>query len=102
MLPSCTHTQVTVYFTLNPAESVICNALVRLSCGVGYKLPAEAYGAVIAGYARLRDVDGALATLRAFHAAGGAPDAQMFGVLMDVCIKEGQFKRALQVCLPRT
>ena len=59
--------------------------------------PRQAYGALIAGYARMRDIDGALATLRKFHSVGGVPDSRMFDVLIDVCIKQGEFKRALQV-----
>ena len=62
--------------------------------------PQQAYGALIAGYARTRDIDSALAALRTFHSVGGVPDTRMFDVLIDVCIKQGEFKRALQVRIP--
>jgi hypothetical protein len=58
--------------------------------------PVEAYGAVVAGYARLRQVDAAVATVRAFHAVGGAPDVRMLDTLADLCVREGEFRRAWQ------
>lgn len=59
--------------------------------------PLRAYGALIQGYARLRQVEPALALLRDFYQLGGNPDAQMFDTLVDLCMRTGEFKRALQV-----
>jgi hypothetical protein len=42
-------------------------------------------------------VDSALSTLRNFYQLGGVPDAQMFDTLVDLCMRTGQFKRALEV-----
>ena len=57
----------------------------------------EATGAVLAGYARLQDTEAALGTLQAFVGAGGAPDNRMFDTLVDLCVRTGEFKRAMQV-----
>ena len=59
--------------------------------------PLEAYGALIAGYARRKDADLALSALQDFFELGGAPDAQMFDTVLDVCVRTGRFRRAMQV-----
>lgn len=77
------------------AESMLDTAR-RLAEAQGVPPPVEAYGAAVAGYARLRQVDAAVATVRAFHAAGGAPDVRMLDTLADLCVREGEFRRAWQ------
>ena len=52
---------------------------------------------MLAGYARLQDTEAALGTLQAFVGAGGAPDSRMFDTLVDLCVRTGEFKRAMQV-----
>jgi hypothetical protein len=57
----------------------------------------EAYGALLAGHARRRNVAAALGALQAFWAAGGQPDGAMFDTLVDLCVRTGEFRRAMQV-----
>lgn len=64
----------------------------------GLPPPLEAYGALIAGYARRKDADMALSALQDFFELGGQPDAQMFDTVLDVCVRTGRFRRAMQVC----
>ena len=68
-----------------------------LGSSVGLPPPLAAYGALIAGYARYRDADMALSALQDFFELGGQPDAQMFDTVLDVCVRTGRFKRAMQV-----
>lgn len=63
----------------------------------GLPPPLAAYGALIAGYARFKDADLALSALQDFFELGGQPDAQMFDTVLDVCVRTGRFKRAMQV-----
>ena len=66
----------------------------------GLPPPLEAYGALVAGYARRKDADMALSALQDFFELGGEPDAQMFDTVLDVCVRTGRFRRAMQVmCL---
>ena len=64
----------------------------------GLPPPLEAYGALVAGYARRKDADMALSALQDFFELGGQPDAQMFDTVLDVCVRTGRFRRAMQVC----
>lgn len=57
----------------------------------------EAYGALVAGYARLRMVTPAVDAVRRYHSAGGSPDVRMLESLADVCVRQGEYKVALQV-----
>ena len=57
----------------------------------------EAYGTIVAGYARRRDADMALSALQDFFELGGQPDLQMFDTVLDVCVRTGHFRRAMQV-----
>lgn len=57
----------------------------------------EAYGALLAGYARRRNTEAALSALQEFVERGGTPDAQMFDTVVDLCVCTGEFKRAMQV-----
>ncbi len=36
-------------------------------------------------------------TLQGFWERGGAPDGQMFEVVADLCVRTGEFRRAMQV-----
>ena len=63
--------------------------------------PLEAYGALLAEYARRRDAEAALSVLRDFCERGGTPDDQMFDTVMDLCMRTGEFRRAMQVRLYR-
>ena len=58
--------------------------------------PVEAYGAVVTGYVRMKMVKSAVDTVRRFHAAGGKPDIQMLDQLVDVCVRTGEYKVAMQ------
>ena len=60
----------------------------------------QAYGAIVAGFARQRDANAALDIFRHFIAAGGAPDKMMFDTLLSLCIKCEEYKSARQVCSP--
>lgn len=63
----------------------------------GQPPPVEAYGALVAGYARLRQAQPALGAVRRYHAAGGAPDKRMLETLADVSLRVGEYKVAMQV-----
>ena len=63
----------------------------------GLAPPLEAYGALIAGYARRKDADLALSALQDFFELGGQPDFQMFDTVLEVCVRTGHFRRAMQV-----
>ena len=65
----------------------------------GQLAPVEAFGALVQGYARLRQVDAAVDAVRRYHAAGGVPDVRMLRALADVCVKMGEYKVAMQVGL---
>ena len=67
-----------------------------LGCCTGLPPPLEAYGALVAGYARRKDADMALSALQDFFELGGQPDAQMFDTVLDVCVRTGHFRRAMQ------
>lgn len=58
--------------------------------------PVEAYGALVAGYARLQHVELAVRAVRRFHAAGGTPDEQMLDQLAELGVRTGEFKVAMQ------
>ena len=60
----------------------------------------EAYGALLAEYARRRDAEAALWVLQDFFERGGTPDDQMFDTVMDLCMRTGEFRRAMQVSWP--
>lgn len=62
----------------------------------GREPPVEAYGAVVAGYVRLKLVNPAVDTVKKFHAIGGTPDLQMLDQLIDLCVRSGEFKVAMQ------
>jgi pentatricopeptide repeat protein len=63
---------------------------------IGAPPPVEAFGAVVTGYARLKLVAPAVQTVRRFNAAGGTPDVQMLDILVDLCVRTGEFKIAMQ------
>ena len=58
--------------------------------------PVEAFGAVVTGYVRLKSVNAAVSTVRRFHSLGGQPDAQMLDQLVDLCVRTGEYKVAMQ------
>ena len=58
--------------------------------------PVEAYGALVAGYARTLSVGPAAAVVRRFHAAGGSPDGPMLDILANVAIRAGDYRVAWQ------
>jgi len=64
------------------------------SAGIGP--PVEAFGAVVTGYVRLKSVNAAVNTVRKFHSIGGTPDAQMLDQLVDLCVRTGEYKVAMQ------
>ena len=52
---------------------------------------------VLQGYARLNNAEAALDVLREFWQQGGEPDDTMFEVLVNLCVRTGEFRKALQV-----
>ncbi len=52
---------------------------------------------MISGYSRLRMPGPAIDAVRRFHALGGTPDERMLDVLVDLCVRTGEFKTAMQV-----
>lgn len=54
-------------------------------------------GAGLQGYCRLNQAQAALDVMREFWQQGGDPDDSMFEVLVNCCVRTGQFKKALQV-----
>lgn len=58
--------------------------------------PVEAFGAIVTGYVRLKSVNAAVNTVRKFHSLGGQPDAQMLDQLVDLCVRTGEYKVAMQ------
>ncbi|KAK9825475.1 hypothetical protein WJX81_008217 [Elliptochloris bilobata] len=81
---------------MDASERALARAL-ALADVAGLSPPVEATGAVLAGYARLQDTEAALGTLQRFVGAGGEPDGRMFDTLVDLCVRTGEFKRAMQV-----
>lgn len=49
------------------------------------------------GYARLNQAEAALDVMRDFWQQGGDPDDSMFEVLVTLCVRTGEFRKALQV-----
>ena len=49
------------------------------------------------GYARLNQAEAALDVMRDFWQQGGEPDDSMFEVLVTLCVRTGEFRKALQV-----
>ncbi len=68
-----------------------------LAKAAGQRPPVQAYGAVIGGYSKERDLDAALEVVKLFYQEGGDPDRGMFDSLVELCMRSGEFKRALQV-----
>ena len=62
----------------------------------GTEPPVEAFGAVVAGYVRLKMVNSAVQAVRKFHSVGGKPDVQMLDQLIDLCVRTGEYKVAMQ------
>ena len=57
----------------------------------------EGFGALVLGYARLREVVPAMDAVKRFHSMGGAPDVQMLDVLVNLAVRTGDLKVAMQV-----
>jgi leucine-rich PPR motif-containing protein len=79
------------------AAERMLQAATDLASKQGLPPPLEAYGAVVAGYARQVAVGPAVAVVRRFHAAGGSPDAPMLDILANIAIRAGDYKVAMQV-----
>jgi len=62
----------------------------------GLPPPVEAFGAVVTGYVKLKQVNHAVDAVRRFHSAGGTPDIRMLDQLVDLCVRTGEFKVAMQ------
>ena len=56
----------------------------------------EAYGSIVYGYVKLNQVQAAVGAVRRFHAVGGTPDMQMLDQVADMCVRNGEFKLAMQ------
>ena len=68
---------VRVPFWAHPLPVISYHHAATLSAFAGLPPPVEAFGAVVAGYARQLSVAPAFAAVKRFHAAGGSPDAQV-------------------------
>lgn len=51
----------------------------------------------VQGYARMNQAEAALDVMREFWQQGGEPDDSMFEVLVTLCVRTGEFRKALQV-----
>lgn len=80
---------------MGAAENMLTKAC-EFANRVGVPPPVEAFGAVVTGYARLKLVAPAVQIVRRFNAAGGTPDVQMLDILVDLCVRTGEFKIAMQ------
>lgn len=81
-------------------EMVAAEKMLERACNFASKAnigpPVEAFGAVVSGYVRLKLVRPAVETVRKFHGLGGTPDIQMLDQLIDLCIRTGDYKVAMQ------
>ena len=48
------------------------------------------------GYARVNNAEAALDAMREFWQQGGNPDDHMFEELVNLCVRTGEFRKALQ------
>lgn len=80
---------------MQAAEKMLERAC-RFAANCGMDPPVEAFGAVVAGYVRLKMVNPAVSTVRRFHSIGGEPDVQMLDQLIDLCVRTGEYKVAMQ------
>ena len=62
--------------------------------------PVQAFGALIASYARASLLDRALGAMKEFCRRGGVPDAAMVGSIVPLCLKSGSYRKAVQVQCP--
>lgn len=62
----------------------------------GIEPPVEAYGSIVYGYVKMNEVKAAVGAMRKFHAIGGTPDMQMLDQVADMCVRNGEFKLAMQ------
>ena len=61
--------------------------------------PKQAFGALIAGYTSAAFLDRALEAMKEFCRQGGVPDARMVGHIVPLCLQQGSYRHAVQVCL---
>jgi pentatricopeptide repeat protein len=80
---------------MQAAERMLQRAC-SFAASLGTGPPVEAFGAVVTGYVRLKSVNAAVNTVRKFHSLGGQPDAQMLDQLVDLCVRTGEYKVAMQ------
>ena len=80
---------------MQAAEKMLQRAC-SFASNTGAGPPVEAFGAVVTGYVRLKSVNAAVNTVRKFHSMGGQPDAQMLDQLVDLCVRTGEYKVAMQ------
>ena len=62
-----------------------------------HKTRRKGENAAVQGYARLNQAEAALDVMREFWQQGGEPDDSMFEVLVTLCVRTGEFRKALQV-----
>ena len=70
---------------MGPARAALDRAAAA-AASVGDPPPTAAYGAALAGHARLGQASKALEVLHAFTAAGGAPDGAMLDAVAGACV----------------
>lgn len=69
----------------------------NLAASSGQPPPLAAHGAVMSGHARRRDFASATKALQRFVDAGGNPNSRMYNTLVDIAMRTGDYKKALQV-----
>lgn len=77
--------RVLVSLPSRPTMSTNCCCATLHPLPAGLPPPVEAFGAVVAGYARQLSVGPAFAAVKRFHAAGGSPDAQVRAAAACLC-----------------
>ena len=69
---------------------------VRPPLPAGLPPPVEGFGALVSGYARLREVAPAMDAVKRFHSMGGTPDVQMLDVLVNLAVRSGTSRSAMR------
>ncbi len=69
----------------------------QAAAATGRPPPVEAYGALIRGYYRRRELGPLLASFRAFLRMGGRPNRKMSNAVVRMCLVNGKLSIAMQV-----
>jgi pentatricopeptide repeat protein len=80
---------------MDEAEAATVRAT-QLAASAGLPAPVEAYGALIRGYYRLRQLPPLLVAFRRFMRLGGRPNRRMANAVVRLCLVNGETSTALQ------